>query len=166
MSDNGSPPLPQEQKRDAPKREPASECGLYPPSDEHPVTRRPHSLDPNAPPSSQPSASTLRPEGSTESISTTKASTTGFLAVARGAPLCAGELNGVDIRLLAPVSGKDGRVERMDVERYRASGKSVGEQPINSDTESGHLPRHPPIQNARQICNSFTNHALITTGSA
>jgi hypothetical protein len=37
----------------------------------------------------------------------------------------------VDIALLAPGSGKNGRVERVDVERYLAGGKSgsVGEQP-------------------------------------
>jgi 2-oxoisovalerate dehydrogenase E2 component (dihydrolipoyl transacylase) len=39
--------------------------------------------------------------------------------------------NGVDVTLLAPGSGKNGRVERVDVERYLAGGKSgsVSEQP-------------------------------------
>jgi 2-oxoisovalerate dehydrogenase E2 component (dihydrolipoyl transacylase) len=127
MSDNRSPPPPQEQKRDAPKREPGiSESGLHP-SDRHTVTRRPHPLDPNAPPSLQPSASTLRPEGSSESVTTTGASTTGVLALPAVRHFA--RENGVDITLLAPGSGKNGRVERVDVERYLAGGKSAAEQP-------------------------------------
>jgi 2-oxoisovalerate dehydrogenase E2 component (dihydrolipoyl transacylase) len=36
---------------------------------------------------------------------------------------------GVDIALLSPGSGRNGRVEREDIERYLASRKTVGEQP-------------------------------------
>ena len=125
MSDNRSPPPPQEQKRDAPKHEPGtSESGLHP-SDR--VTRRPHPLDPNTPPSSQPSGSTLRPEGSSESATTPGASTTGVLALPAVRHFA--RENGVDITVLAPGSGKGGRVERVDVERYLVGGNSAGEQP-------------------------------------
>jgi pyruvate/2-oxoglutarate dehydrogenase complex dihydrolipoamide acyltransferase (E2) component len=37
--------------------------------------------------------------------------------------------SGVDLALLSPGSGKNGRVERVDVERYLARGKPAGEQP-------------------------------------
>ncbi|KAI0259313.1 2-oxoacid dehydrogenases acyltransferase-domain-containing protein [Gloeopeniophorella convolvens] len=79
--------------------------------------RRPHPLDPSAAPA--PKAGALSAPSRTE---------TGVLALPAVRHFA--RQSGVDIALLAPGSGKNGRVERADVERYLAGGKgaSVAEQ--------------------------------------
>jgi 2-oxoisovalerate dehydrogenase E2 component (dihydrolipoyl transacylase) len=114
---NESLPPFQEQKRDP-----------QPPSDKNPVVRRLHPLDPNAslPPASESKVLTLQPGPSSELV--TAATTADVLALPAVRHFA--RENGVNIALLAPGSGKNGRVERVDVERYLAGGKSgsVGEQ--------------------------------------
>lgn len=119
-TNESSPPPPQEQGRDASVGVPQT------PSDKHSVARRPHPLDPNAPAASESSASASRPGTSSGSAPTTNA--TDVLALPSVRHFA--RESGVDIALLAPGSGKDGRVERADVEWYLASGKSAvpGEQ--------------------------------------
>jgi len=129
---NGSPPPRQEQGRDDALRSHggrgASASETQPPSDKHAVARRPHPLDPNVPPASELGASTSRPGASSESEPIiTKAATADVLALPSVRHFA--RESGVDIALLSPGSGKDGRVERADVERYLAGGKSVGERP-------------------------------------
>jgi 2-oxoisovalerate dehydrogenase E2 component (dihydrolipoyl transacylase) len=96
------------------------------PSDTYTVARRPHPLDPNTPSASESSASTSRPGTPSGSVPTTKATDVVALPSVRHFA----RESGVDIALLAPGSGRDGRVERVDVERYLAGGKSAtaGEQ--------------------------------------
>jgi 2-oxoisovalerate dehydrogenase E2 component (dihydrolipoyl transacylase) len=108
-----SPPL-QKQGRDA-------FIGVHrtPPDKQSVVARRPHPLDPNAPAASEPSASASRPGTSSGSVPTRNA--TDVLALPSVRHFA--RESEVDITLLAPGSGKDGRVERADVERYLASGK-------------------------------------------
>jgi 2-oxoisovalerate dehydrogenase E2 component (dihydrolipoyl transacylase) len=84
---------------------------------------RPHPLDPNDSPA---------PEFKTSSAadSATQADVLALPAVRHFA-----RQNEVDITLLAPGSGKNGRVERVDVERYLSRAKSVGEQPSLSEED-------------------------------
>ena len=105
----------------------ASESVPQPPSDKRSAARRPHPLDPNASPASESSAPTSRSGTSSESVPTTNATTKDVLALPSVRHFA--RENGVDIALLTPGSGKDGRVERADVERYLAGGKSLVEQP-------------------------------------
>ncbi len=98
---NESSPPRQDQKRDTPPDAPESQ----PPSDNFPVPRQPHPLDPNA--------------------ATTRAPAVAVDVLALPAVRHFARESGVDIALLAPGSGKNGRVERVDVERYLASGKST-----------------------------------------
>jgi len=105
----------------------ASESVPQPPSDERSAARRPHPLDPNTSPASESSASTSRSGTSSESVPITNATTKDVLALPSVRHFA--RENGVDIVLLAPGSGKDGRVERADVERYLAGGKSLVGQP-------------------------------------
>jgi len=132
-----SPPPPSQEKRDPPD---AHESRPQPPSDKHPLARRLHPLDPNASPrpASEPrSASTWQSGASSASDSVTAAAAAAAKRVAAVDVLALPAVrhfareSGVDIALLAPGSGKKGRVERVDVERYLAGGKSgsVGEQP-------------------------------------
>ncbi|KAI0285516.1 2-oxoacid dehydrogenases acyltransferase-domain-containing protein [Russula brevipes] len=101
------PPAPPQEPKNAPSV--SKSGGAQTQSDKHPVARRPHPHDPNAPPTpSEPS------------VSTTSADVLALPAVRHFA-----RENGVDITLLAPGSGKNGRVERADVERYLASGASA-----------------------------------------
>jgi len=125
-----SPPPPQEQKGDTPD---AHESRPQPPSDKHPVARRLHPLDPNAPPrpaSESSRASTWQPGASSDSVTAAKRVVAVDVLALPAVRHFARE-SGVDIALLASGSGKNGRVERVDVERYLAGGKfgSVGEQP-------------------------------------
>ena len=83
------------------------------------VARRPHPLDPNDP--LVPESKAPPPQGMTNS--TLRADVLALPAVRHLA-----RQSGVDIALLAPGSGKNGRVEHVDVERYLARGKSAGEQ--------------------------------------
>ena len=124
-----SPPPRQEQKRETPD---ARESGPQPPPDKHPVPRRPHPLDSNAPPrpaSESRGASTLQYGASSDSVAAAKRVAVDVLALPAVRHFA--RESGVDITLLAPGSGKNGRIERVDVERYLAGGKSgfVGEQP-------------------------------------
>jgi 2-oxoisovalerate dehydrogenase E2 component (dihydrolipoyl transacylase) len=126
-----NPPPPQEQKRDASD---AHESELQSPSDKQPVARRLHPLDPNAslrPASESGSASTWQSGASSDSASATTSKGAALDVLALPAVRHFARESGVDIALLAPGSGKNGRVERVDVERYLAGGKSgfVGEQP-------------------------------------
>lgn len=133
-----SPPPPSQEKRDASD---APESRPQPPSDKHPVARRLHPLDPNASPrpaSGSRSASAWQSGASSASDSVTAAAAaakslrvTAVDVLALPAVRHFARESGVDIALLAPGSGKNGRVERVDVERYLADGKSgsVGEQP-------------------------------------
>jgi 2-oxoisovalerate dehydrogenase E2 component (dihydrolipoyl transacylase) len=101
------PPAPPQEPKNAPS---VSESGgAQTQSDKHPVARRPHPHDPNAPPTS-----------SEPGVSITSTDVLALPAVRHLA-----RENGVDITLLAPGSGKNGRVERADVERYLASGASA-----------------------------------------
>lgn len=121
-----SPPPPQEQKLDTPD---AHDSGPQPPSDKHPVTRRLHPLDPSAPPrpaSESRRASTWHSGTSADSVTAAKRVAVDVLALPAVRHFA--RESGVDVALLAPGSGKNGRVERVDVERYLAGGKS-GEQP-------------------------------------
>jgi 2-oxoisovalerate dehydrogenase E2 component (dihydrolipoyl transacylase) len=124
-----SPPPPQEQKRDTPD---VHESRPQPPSDKHPAARRLHPLDPNASPrpaSESRKASTWQSGASSESATAAKRVAVDVLALPAVRHFA--RESGVDIALLAPGSGKNGRVERVDVERYLAGGKSgsVGVQP-------------------------------------
>ena len=131
-----SPPPPSQEKRDPPD---AHESRPQPPSDKHPAARRLHPLDPNASPrpASEPkNASAWQSGASSASDSVAAAAAaakrvTGADVLALPAVRHFARESGVDIALLAPGSGKNGRVERVDVERYLAGGKSgsVGEQP-------------------------------------
>jgi 2-oxoisovalerate dehydrogenase E2 component (dihydrolipoyl transacylase) len=94
-----------------PRQEQAPET----PSDKRSAGRRPHPLDPNASPAS-------------ESAPIANAAATKDVLALPSVRHFARE-NGVDVALLSPGSGKDGRVERADVERYLAGGKSLVEQP-------------------------------------
>ena len=120
---------PQEQKSDTPDAHESG--GPQLPSDNHSVARRLHPLDPNASPlpASQSSrASTWQSGASSDSVTAAKRMTVDALALPAVRHFA--RESGVDIALLAPGSGKNGRVERVDVERYLAGGKSgfVGEQ--------------------------------------
>ena len=118
---NTSPPPLQEQKRDTPTSQlDASDSGLQPPSERHPVARRLHPLDPN-----------FLPSPTLESVTTGTTAAAAVDVLALPAVRHFARESGVDITLLAPGSGKNGRVERVDVERYLAGGKSgsVREQP-------------------------------------
>jgi 2-oxoisovalerate dehydrogenase E2 component (dihydrolipoyl transacylase) len=84
-------------------------------SDDARIARRAHPLDPNDPP--VPGLKASSPQG-------TAAEVLALPAVRHFA-----RQSGVDLALLSPGSGKNGRVERVDVERYLAHGKSAGEQP-------------------------------------
>jgi len=123
------PPPPQEQKHDTPD---AHESEPQPPSNKHPVAPRLHPLDPNASPrpaSESSRASTWQSGASFDSATGAKRVAVDVLALPAVRHFA--RESGVDIMLLAPGSGKNGRVERVDVERYLAGGKSgsVGEQP-------------------------------------
>ena len=83
------------------------------------VVRRPHPLDPNDPPAPEFKASC--PQGTADG--TPRADVLALPAVRHFA-----RQSGVDIALLVPGSGKNGRVERVDVERYLARGTSASEQ--------------------------------------
>lgn len=125
-----SPPPPQEQKRDTPDAQESG--GPQPPSDKQPVARRLHPLDPNASPrpaSESRRASTWQSGAPSDSVTAAKRVAIDVLALPAVRHFA--RESGVDIALLAPGSGKNGRVERVDVERYLAGGKSgsVGEQP-------------------------------------
>jgi 2-oxoisovalerate dehydrogenase E2 component (dihydrolipoyl transacylase) len=114
------PAPPQEKERCAPGSEPiASE--RQPASDKPPATRHPHPLDPNNPPASESTVS------ASASMIGMKAKATDVLALPAVRHFA--RHSGVDIALLAPGSGKNGRVEREDVQRYLTAGKSVGKQP-------------------------------------
>ena len=124
-----SPPPSQELKRDTPD---AHESGPQPPSDKQPVARRLHPLDPNASPqlaSESSRASTWQSGASSDSTIAAKRVADDVLALPAVRHFA--RESGVDIALLSPGSGKNGRVERVDVERYLAGGKSgsVGGQP-------------------------------------
>ena len=118
-----SPPPPQEQKRDAPD---AHESGPQPPSDKHPVARRLHPLDPNASPrpASESSRASTWQSGASSDDSVTAAKRVAVDVLALPAVRHFARESGVDIVLLAPGSGKNGRVERVDVERYLATAVS------------------------------------------
>jgi 2-oxoisovalerate dehydrogenase E2 component (dihydrolipoyl transacylase) len=90
-------------------------------SEKRPVARRLHPLDPNNLPSSE---STVSASGSATSVKPEAKDVLALPAVRNFA-----RKSDVDIGLLSPGSGKHGRVEREDIERYLASRKSVGEQP-------------------------------------
>ena len=79
-----------------------------------PTKRRPHPLDPNYVPPSQPE--TAKPSIKQEDILATPS----VRHFARK--------NGVDLCFVAPGSGKDGRVERKDVEAYMAPPAQVKEE--------------------------------------
>ena len=87
------------------------------------AARRPHPMDPNDSPAPE-----LKAQGMVDS--TTEADVLALPAVRHFA-----RQNEVDIALLSPGSGKNGRVERVDVERYLARAKSVGEQPSLSEED-------------------------------
>src|SRR6266850_1539038 len=114
-TNESSPPPLQEQGRDVSMDVPQTL------PDKQSVARRPHPLDPNAPAASEPSASASRSGTSSGSVPTTNATDVFALPSVRHFA----RESGVDIALLAPGSGKDGRVERADVERHLASGKSA-----------------------------------------
>jgi 2-oxoisovalerate dehydrogenase E2 component (dihydrolipoyl transacylase) len=131
-----SPPPPQEQKRDTPD---AHELGgPQPPSDKHPVARRLHPLDPNASPlpaSESRRASTWQSGASSDSVTAAKGVAVDVLALPAVRHFA--RESGVDIALLAPGSGKNGRVERVDVERYLSwKFGSAGELPPSHHTAS------------------------------
>ncbi|KAH8989805.1 CoA-dependent acyltransferase [Lactarius hatsudake] len=107
-----SSPVDQEQRHDA-SNPPAG-------SEDPQVARRPHPLDPNNPPAPTPKAPA--PQGTVNG--TPRADVLALPAVRHLA-----RHRGVDIALLAPGSGTNGRVERADVERYLARQQSAGEQP-------------------------------------
>ncbi|KAI9448761.1 CoA-dependent acyltransferase [Russula earlei] len=124
-TDHSPPPRPehkqeQEQKRAAPE------------------PRRAHPLDPNGPPTSESTASTSRPGGASLDAETTTKTTRTSDTLALPAVRHFARESGVDIALLAPGSGKKGRIERADVERFLASGeaKSTREQPVASPPPS------------------------------
>ena len=123
-----SPPPRQEQKRDTPD---ARESAPQTPPDKHPVARRLHPLDPNASP--RPASRGASTSQSSDSVAAAKRAVVDVLALPAVRHFA--RESGVDITLLAPGSGKNGRVERVDVERYLAGGKSgfVGEQPMAED---------------------------------
>ncbi|KAI9436918.1 CoA-dependent acyltransferase [Lactarius indigo] len=88
-------------------------------SDDPPKARRPHPLDPNDPPASASKVSL--PQGIANSMP--RADVLALPAVRHLA-----RQSGVDIALLSPGSGKNGRVERVDVERYLAREQSASVQ--------------------------------------
>lgn len=83
------------------------------------VARRPHPLDPNDPPA--PDFKASYPQGTADGMP--RADVLALPAVRHFA-----RQSGVDIALLVPGSGKNGRVERVDVDRYLARGTSASEQ--------------------------------------
>ena len=123
VNDSESPPPFQEKKP-----------GSQPPSsDKNTVTRRLHPLDPNAtpPPVSESRRVSTSPPGSSPELVAATTTLTAVDVLALPTVRHFARENGVDIALLAPGSGKNGRVERIDVERYLTGGKrsgSVGEQ--------------------------------------
>ena len=118
---NASSDIPLPRQEQGPERA-VSESVPEPPSDKRSTARRPHPLDPNASPASESNA----PRSGSVPI-TNAAATNDALALPSVRHFA--RENGVDIALLSPGSGKDGRVERADVERYLARGKSLVEQP-------------------------------------
>jgi len=123
---NTSSDIPPPRQEQGPERA-ASESVPEHPSDKRSAARRPHPLDPNAPPASESSAPISRSGTSSGSVPITNAATTKDVLALPSVRHFARE-NGVDIALLSPGSGKDGRVERADVERYLAGGKPLVEQ--------------------------------------
>jgi 2-oxoisovalerate dehydrogenase E2 component (dihydrolipoyl transacylase) len=119
---NMSAPPFQEPKRDTiPSQPDSSDSGIQSPSERDPAARRLHPHDPN-----------FLPSPTSESATTaTTAAAAAVDVLALPAVRHFARESGVDITLLAPGSGKNGRVERVDVERYLAGGKSgsVREQP-------------------------------------
>src|SRR5579863_9788543 len=93
------------------------------PSNKRSAARRPHPINTNVSPASESSAPTSRFGTSSESVPITNATTKDVLALPSVHHFA--RENGVDIPLLAPGSGKHGRVERADVERYLAGRKSL-----------------------------------------
>lgn len=85
------------------------------------VARRSHPLDPNDPPAPEFKASS--PQGAVQDV------------LALPAVRHFARQSGVDLALVAPGSGRNGRVERVDVERYLNRGKSAGEQPCPATPE-------------------------------
>ena len=85
------------------------------------VARRSHPLDPNGPPAPEFKASS--PQGAVQDV------------LALPAVRHFARQSGVDLAVLAPGSGKNGRVERVDVERYLNRGQSAGEQPCPAISE-------------------------------
>ena len=84
------------------------------------TTRRLHPLDPNYTPSQAADVESRRPDVTTEDILAAPS----VRHFARKA--------GVDLALVAPGSGKDGRVEKVDVELYLArSSSSLNEKPTS-----------------------------------
>lgn len=79
----------------------------------------PHPLNPNDPPAQKSKASSPQ-----ETMDSTPRGDVLALPAVRHLV----RQSGVDIALLVPGSGKNGRVERVDLERYLALGKSAGEQ--------------------------------------
>ncbi|KAH9991057.1 2-oxoacid dehydrogenases acyltransferase-domain-containing protein [Russula vinacea] len=114
VNDSQSPPPFQEQKRDS----------QPPSSDKNTVARRLHPLDPNAspPPASEPRRVSTSP--SSELATTATAAAADVLALPAVRHFA--RENKVDVALLAPGSGKNGRVERIDVERYLTGGGKSG----------------------------------------
>jgi 2-oxoisovalerate dehydrogenase E2 component (dihydrolipoyl transacylase) len=109
-----------------PAEDQRSDASNRPAGSEDPrVARRPHPLDPNDPPAPESKASS--PQGT--AYSTPRADVLALPAVRHLA-----RQSEVDIALLAPGSGKNGRVERVDVERYLSRGKSAGELPPSPTT--------------------------------
>ncbi|KAH9053708.1 CoA-dependent acyltransferase [Lactarius vividus] len=104
-------PADQEQRHDA-SNPPAGSEDLR-------VARRPHPLDPNDPPAPASKVSLHQ-------VTPNSAPRADVLALPAVRHLA--RQSGVDIALLVPGSGKNGRVERVDVERYLAREQSAGEQ--------------------------------------
>jgi 2-oxoisovalerate dehydrogenase E2 component (dihydrolipoyl transacylase) len=90
------------------------------------AARQLHPLDPNNLLSSE---SAVSGSGTATSVMSEAKDVLALPAVRNFARKC-----GVDIALLSPGSGKNGRVEREDIERHLASRKSVGEQPPRATT--------------------------------
>ncbi|EPQ61263.1 CoA-dependent acyltransferase [Gloeophyllum trabeum ATCC 11539] len=126
FTEPASPPLHQEQE--AVQRKAFETRSEQPPSAPTPAQephssrkRRPHPLDPNHP----PDASTIL-----ESFSKNVLAKPAVRHLAR-------EL-GVDLNKLAPGSGRDGRIEKEDLERYLAGGRK---EESTTSTASAHQPQ-------------------------
>jgi 2-oxoisovalerate dehydrogenase E2 component (dihydrolipoyl transacylase) len=119
-SATAGPPPPQERESVASGGQP-SVSESQPASDKPPVARRSHPLDPNNTPA--PESTTL---SSSQLATNLKVDATDVLALPAVRHFA--RKRGVDVALLSPGSGKNGRVEREDIERYLAIGRSVGEQ--------------------------------------